>query len=756
MRRMLSKPSSLGLALILGGGFVPAQAQSAPPPPKADSDGQLLLDLMELLNTPVISASKTTEKLSEAPATMIVVTRDDFEKRGYTQLSEILDDLPGMEVVRPFGDTHLKDYWRGYRNTIGEPFLVMVDGIVFNHLYYNTCDTPLVTLPISNVDRVEVVYGPASSVYGANAFMGVINVITAKDRAREGSSQRAMLTAGTMARRVVDGNYFYKKGDFRLSFTYRADNGMVDNETSENYEFTRNHYYADARIWGPFVQNRNFGGAFESKWRNRAFDVRAFFGNTEVGYQYLLLDTGYGLVYPGDYAQNNSIWARPETSFYLRHTQEVTDWLTSTTLIRQRESDVRRDSYFVWGTTASASDYPDRAGERYADFSYWQTLNSSQLLTQDFDLRLSPTLSATVGFKYERKDLQKAYDSPYGEDVFAWDQTSLKNYRFPAPPADSPDYKNRIVTEDKGVFAQLKWRFLESHQVNLGVRSDSNSVFGASTTIRAGYVGSLGSWGFKALYGEAYQEPVPRTLYGGWKGSGSEPDLKPEKSRTIELSSSYTTRSYAGTLSFWVVKNTDTIVTQKPGADGSKGAKNLGEMNVQGVDLHFQSLWKIPGMKQLKLWAFYSHYFKTDEEKFQYTGGQYVRTGTGDIGDLAKDKLWLGATAVWTDHVDLTLRARYVSRRDTVQSNPIRSVDGFLTLDLTANATYHGLGFGLKVTNLTNKAYFHPGIRSAAAGDTPGVFDTAGRYYSGGSKDGFNSLLPQPGRAILASIRMNF
>jgi outer membrane cobalamin receptor len=94
----------------------------------------------------VVSASNTSEKLAEAPATVIVITRDDLAKRGYTELSQVLDDLPGMQVVRPYGATYLKNYWRGFRNTIGDPFLLLLDGVVLNHLYFNTADV-LVTLP---------------------------------------------------------------------------------------------------------------------------------------------------------------------------------------------------------------------------------------------------------------------------------------------------------------------------------------------------------------------------------------------------------------------------------------------------------------------------------------------------------------------------------------------------------------------------------------------------------------------------------
>lgn len=150
---------------LLAGSLLPIQAQEGLP------------DLKALMATKVVTASRAEEDVGSAPATVIVLQRADLERRGYLQLSEVLDDLPGMDVVRPYGDNFVRSYWRGERGTIGEPYLLLLDGLVLNHLYFNTADGPLAALPLSNVERIEVVYGPASALYGANALRGVINEI---------------------------------------------------------------------------------------------------------------------------------------------------------------------------------------------------------------------------------------------------------------------------------------------------------------------------------------------------------------------------------------------------------------------------------------------------------------------------------------------------------------------------------------------------------------------------------------------------
>ncbi|HEV8267271.1 MAG TPA: TonB-dependent receptor, partial [Thermoanaerobaculia bacterium] len=652
--------------------------------PPGDDERLREMSLEELLNVSVVSASNTTEKLADAPATVIVLTRADLLQRGYTELSEMLDDLPGMDVVRPYGATYLKNYWRGYRNTIGDPFLLLVDGIVMNHLYFQTADA-LATFPLSNIERVEVVYGPASSVYGPNAFMGVINVITLKDKAVSGTSFAARLSAGSDQTRIADVSALYKKDDFRLSATARLDNGDLDRGPNEAYEYTKDKYYADRRLWGGFLDNPNLGGSFLSHRKQRSADVRAFFAGLELGFTYDNLNSGYGVEYAGDRAQNNAVWARPEWSLFLRARRTLRRDLVSTTLVRYRRSDVSNDSYFV--ESVSHTDASGRSTQA-ARFSFWQALNSSVSVYQDFDLKATERLSFTAGFKYEQKDLQKAYDTVYGPEVPV-DRLDASTYPYPTPPVDSSIAQNRITTTDAGVYVQGKWRIATPHQVHLGIRYDRNSSYGGATTFRGGYVGNYGRFGLKALYGEAFQEPNPRLLYGGWKGSGSDPNLSPEKSRTFEVSGTYQEKAYSALLSIYVVKNLDTIINT------AAGAQNLGDRLVTGFDVHVQALLKTPPLSQLRLWAFYSRILTADEKR--------ADGSTGRIGDLANDKLTLGATAVLDSHLSTTLRAHLVGPRDTVETNPVSRVGGFFTFDATVAATdllVRGLGLTLKATNL--------------------------------------------------------
>lgn len=702
-------------------------------PLHADSPGDLSsMSLEELLDQPVVSASNKAERHLVAPATVIVLSGQEIRERGYADLSEVFDDLPGMDVVRTYGDTYLKNYWRGYRNTIGDPFLLLVDGIVMNHLYYNTADV-IATMPLSNIDRVEVVYGPASSVYGANAFMGVVNVITLR-QTTDGSTGSANLSAGSFDHRVADVAYAFAAGRINFRIAGRFENGELDPSIADQYEYTKPQYYRDRRLWGGFLDNQSIAGEFRSERRHRALDLRAGVGHLELGLQYFVIDSGYGVEYAADRAQNDAIWKRPEMGAFARFEQPLSDALKSRTLLRYRRSDLSGDSFFV-----AANDAPGVPGARTVDFSYWQSLNSSWSLLQDFEWTASPKLSVSTGFKYEQKDLQKAYDLAYGPSLVPGD-VDAAHYPYPQPPQEGRIANNRITTEDQGVYVQSWYEMTPQQRLNVGVRWDDNSQYGASTTWRAGYVATLKQWTFKALYGEAFQEPVPRLLYGGWTGSGSDPSLVPEESTTYEASAGYSERDFSSLLSAWHVHNHKTIINT------AAGAENIGSRSVTGVDVHLQHILKPSSSIQLKSWVYYSHLFSATEAH----GGIDER-----IGDLADNKVMLGSTLHWKRDYSATLRGRYIGSRPTVATNPVREVASYATVDASFDAERLGgskLGLQVAIHNLTDRSYFQPGIRDASAGTTPGVFDSNGDWH--GSAGYFNSLLPQPGRSILVTLRV--
>jgi outer membrane receptor for ferrienterochelin and colicins len=757
------------------------------------TDDVYTLSLEELMDIPVTTASKTAEKLSAAPATIIVLTKLDIQQRGYTELSQIYNDLPGMDIARPYGDTYMRNYMRGFRNTVGSPYQLLIDGVEFSQLYHNDNEI-ITTVPISSIERVEVVYGPASSVYGQNALMGVINIITEKDKATNGSYVRGKISGNPGASNqsgnksgdvngyyVGDFNFFYKKDDFRLSVSGHLENGDLNQMVNgEAYEFTKNKYQADRRLWGGFVDNTNIAGRFSSPIRHKSVDLRLYFGNTEVAIQSHNQNSGYGTNFAFDRAQSASVWNRKHYSVYVRHTANITDKITSTTLARFKMDGPGNSSLFLesenvtnsTGGTVSMNGTDVLSGEtiRVAKAAFWQAQDRAYYLFQDFTYKVNNKLSFVAGLKFDIRDLQKAYESPYGTILFA-DSINLTSkvpgYTgvIPAPPNNVFKINNRILWQDRGVYVQGKYNFLESTSLSLGIRADNNSSYGTFYNIRAGLVHGFGKFTAKLLYGTAVQEPSPRILYGGWAGAGSDPNLKPEKSKTLETSLTYTKNLFSGLISFYVIRNTETLViTPKPA--------NLGNRDVIGMDIHAQRNVNFGSGISAKFWGYISTILKQDEQKFDATGkpitidttiitnsstGRTIKlhNGKGDIGDLADVKVFLGSTFTYKN-LSTTLYGRYVGDKTTISTNPIDKVDAYFTLDWNAEYKTNGVGLGFKITNLFDKDYFHTGLRNANAGEIAGVWaGPQGRSYSG-SKGSNNSLLPQPKRFFLISVTFDF
>jgi len=131
----------------------------------------------QLSSQTIASVSKIAERPEEAPATVYIISHDDIVERGYNDLIELLKDQPGFDIMGFYSATYANIYQRGYRSTNTERTLLLIDGVEENDLYFNI---PYISrqYPISNIERVEIIYGPASTMYGPNAFVGVINVVT--------------------------------------------------------------------------------------------------------------------------------------------------------------------------------------------------------------------------------------------------------------------------------------------------------------------------------------------------------------------------------------------------------------------------------------------------------------------------------------------------------------------------------------------------------------------------------------------------
>lgn len=144
------------------------------------------MNLEQLLGATVTSVARREELLAQSPAAVHVISQEEIRRSGATSIPEVLRMVPGLEVGRV--DAH---NWaissRGFNGVFANKLLVLIDGrsvytSLFSGVNWDVQDTLL-----EDIERIEVIRGPGAALWGANAVNGVINVITKKAAATEGT-----------------------------------------------------------------------------------------------------------------------------------------------------------------------------------------------------------------------------------------------------------------------------------------------------------------------------------------------------------------------------------------------------------------------------------------------------------------------------------------------------------------------------------------------------------------------------------------
>jgi iron complex outermembrane receptor protein len=170
---------------------------AAPTASPAVDFGAMSLD--ELASIQVTSVSKKAERLNRVPAAISVITADDIRRSGYLTLPDLLRLVPGTEVARVDSSQRAVTV-RGFNDIYAQKLLVLLDGrSVYAPLFSGT-HWAVQDLMLEDIDRIELVRGPGSSVWGANAVNGVISVVSKPARATPGLLVSGL--AGTEAKNM--------------------------------------------------------------------------------------------------------------------------------------------------------------------------------------------------------------------------------------------------------------------------------------------------------------------------------------------------------------------------------------------------------------------------------------------------------------------------------------------------------------------------------------------------------------------------
>ncbi|MBK1879574.1 TonB-dependent receptor plug domain-containing protein [Pelagicoccus mobilis] len=711
------------------------------------------------------TASGVKEALRDSPASMVVLTREDFKRRGYDSLDDMLFGLPGFDVIRTAGTVETVAYQRGYRTPWTQRTLLLVNGKPDNNLWNHTAQISR-QYPITAIERVEVLHGPAGAVYGPNAFLGVINVIT-RDASKLESGEHYLEASGALGNfdtKSVDAAFGGRWGEFSLDVGFTVyDSDEPGIEDYSEWGYTNPDLLADPERWGAgiglgvdpvtgrlspagdldldgvvesdeLVQGNPLG-EYSDRTDNWGVTAEVRLGRTSLGLFAWETDEGYGPYYSFADGQPNSIWSHSSLQMYLEREDAFFDEKLSV------------DSELVYRESrAGGEDWAESFGD-FVSISSWNSFNKAWRLEQRYTYQKSEDLQLSGGWKYEEKRLNRAYIlSNYwdglgvsvGESSVqeAGDISSESPLLLSEKLGDSFNLdSNNSDTEDVGLFAQAIYDF-GNFRFNGSIRWDDNSEYGDEFNPRGALIYHLdAATSVKLVYGEAFQEPSPKDLYGAYTGRISNDSLLPEKVQTTEIIFVRQGERFQHDFSIYQSEFSDAIAT----------GQNVGDREVRGFEYKnsFRLPNPIPGSSNLTGELFYTYTRSMGDQQFDTQLGAWVLQH-GKQGDVAPHKVNFNLNVPIRERWNANLSARWLSERDLFSENPLRADSNSARLTNRKAEAHAVVGLNVlyrqdkysvsfKVENLFAEDYLVPGVESATSGDDFSI-----------DADGFqNSLIPQ-------------
>lgn len=686
-------------------------------PLEADVDRLMPLSLLELINIPVVTASRQRETRDQTPAHIMVFTRQQIRERRYRNLADLLEDLPGVDFMRGTKSSAYNNFTvQGYVGP--NKLLVMLDGVRIGNPAGGAF--PLAeNFSLHLARQVEVLYGPAAALYGADAVAGVVNIIT--DRGGDGPGP--WLSAGF-------GSFGSREAAFMAG--RRSDSGIgvsIGGHWQRSDRAPLNEYFPnefanrDARTFGgtvvvPASARESYNGEIAS---------HSLYARLDLG-----KDWNFGF-YRNVFRSLTSTGDRPETALYL----DDAPWLTQTdtvygkyrfkrgeTLSGELTVDYSRQevdprSKYVNIYTGFASGYEYTRGER---FSIEQNLN--------WKFSDSHRIQAGLGYQkfyaIEAHTLPSPYNTANGPDNQGLVHA---NTNLPLTIYDA-NYNN------VSAYAQLQSEWNAQFTTMAGLRLDHHSAYGQAVNPRLGAVWRLDERQlFKVLYGQAFRAPSPeeslssfgafdgsRNAAGLYRGTGfrvANLALEPERAKTISLvwdwrprpDLNLVTNAYRSEIRNLIVTLPSTSVNAIPGAilisPESKG--NAGKQCQDGLDISGQWRFKIDEDWTGELWSSAS-----------WVNGK-IDEGDGKVWDLtyvASHKLKLGTTLRWRERISVSPQLLRIGdttngRKMNANNPPARlETPGYTLTNL--HIGWHKLLDGkitlwLDVYNLFDKRYYAAG-----------------------------------------------
>jgi iron complex outermembrane recepter protein len=255
--------------------FLSIGAVAAPPNAGAQAQGDAgsagslkKLSIEELMNVEVTSVSKIAEPLSDAPAAVYVITRDDILAAGAITIPDMLRLAPNLQVAQITASTFAVTA-RGFNGPLASKLLVLIDGRSIYTPLYSGVLWDAQDVPPEDIERIEVISGPGAALWGANAVNGIINITTRKAIDTQGGS--LALGGGNLEQRasLQYGGKLSDDVSYRAyvdSFHHSHDITATDANAQDDWKQYQGGFRLD---WTPSGDLLTLQGDYYGGWENK-------------------------------------------------------------------------------------------------------------------------------------------------------------------------------------------------------------------------------------------------------------------------------------------------------------------------------------------------------------------------------------------------------------------------------------------------------------------------------------------------------
>ena len=643
-----------------------ADEKSAAGSAPADLTELSLQELMAVKIERVSTPSRFTQAASEAPASVSVVTSEEIEVFGYRTLGDILRSVRGMYVTYDRSYTYLGVRGFSRPSDYNSRMLLLVDGHRMNDTLFGSgfIGNEFI-LDVDLIDRVEVVRGPTSSLYGNSAFFGVINVMTKRAAdlknvevsgavGGEGSYKGRFTAAGVLTNTgvqfVLSGSFYNSQGNRDLYFPEFDDpasnNGIAhDLDGEQAWNLFGSLSWNDLTLSAAYVSREKYipTASWDTLFNDPRYRTVDEHGYVDLKWQHSL-------------DEDNDLLAR---------------------------------AYF--------DDY------RYnANYPNLPTDPPSASLSRDDDL------GQTVGGELQWTTRWREHVLTFGTEL----QDHLcQNQSFydVDPPYTYLD--DRRSSFDVGLYGQGDFMILTNLRLNAGVRYDYYNEFGDTVNPRAGLI--YQPWNrtvFKLLYGTAFRAPnVFEMYYEVLPSNIGNPNLQPEKIQTYELVYEQGLPANLKLTLSGEYYHIDDLINQVNVTPDSLMFRNTGQANAKGVEAELE--WRAPCGVLARV--SYSLQRAEDAE----TGNSLINSPQS----LVKCNLLV---PLWRDKIFTGVELQYNSRVKTLAG---ANADEFCVVNWTlfSQNLFKGVKLSASLYNVFDAHYAFPG----GPGHTEDVLWQDGRSF---------------------------